>query len=56
MLAALAVGIIGLFGARFAEEAGAGHEVGMVLALLGGAVLVGGHLANIRATRRVAAR
>lgn len=55
VLGALAIGITGLIAARFAEEAG-GHEGGMALALTAGAILMLGHLANIRASRRVAAR
>lgn len=51
---ALAGGIVGLVAARLVEEAGV-HGLGMALALIGGAILVAGHIANIRATRRATA-
>ena len=50
---ALGAGIAGLVGARLIEEAGI-HGVGLALALVGGAILVYGHVANIRAARRAA--
>lgn len=52
--AALGAGIAGLLAARIVEEAGV-HGLGLTLALAGGAVLVGGHIGNIRAARRAAA-
>lgn len=53
VMGALAIGIAGLVAARVVEEAGA-HEAGMALVLAGGAALVWGHIANIRANRRIA--
>lgn len=51
---ALGAGIVGLVAARLVEEAGV-DGVGLALALFGGAILVTGHVANIRAARRAPA-
>ncbi len=48
---ALAAGIVGLLVARFVEESGA-HELGTVIAVLSGVVLVVGHALNLRVSRR----
>ncbi len=47
----LAVGIGGLLLSRLLEDAG-GHTQGIAVALVAGLVLVGGHMANLRASRR----
>ena len=45
----LAVGIAGLLGARFLEDAGGhGHGLGVALSVLSGAALVTGHVLNLR--------
>ena len=47
----LAAGIVGLLGARFAEELEAVHELGMAIGIAAGALLVAGHIISIRANR-----
>jgi len=46
----LGFGMIGLLGARFSEEAGAG-AFGVALGVAAAVLLVAGHLSNIRAAR-----
>ncbi len=48
VLSLLGAGITGLFAARFIEESGA-HELGTMVAIASGFLLVLGHLQNLRA-------